>query len=259
MRRLLVAAAVVLAVALAGCGTTSRIVVVQHPPSLGAPTPDARDTGSDLPREQQNGNVTLRSYKPKHGNAELAKFYNASGCGVERWAVKTLTDPAANQVTLALQGSNIADLVSIAPPVAPTDRVGPTETTTFQISGTLTFAKKEADGDYHLVLDDGHGNTMIVEATDPACAHGSLVLPQIEAVRQQLDTQLPALAAGQVIKPDMAAVVSGVGFFDRLHGQTGVAPNGIELHPLIAITLTPSSPTQRSAPHVALREVPGTD
>lgn len=27
----------------------------------------------------------------------------------------------------------------------------------------------------------------------------------------------------------------GVGFFDRLHGQTGVAPNGIELHPLLSI------------------------
>jgi hypothetical protein len=24
-----------------------------------------------------------------------------------------------------------------------------------------------------------------------------------------------------------------VGFFDFLHGQTGVAPNGIELHPLV--------------------------
>jgi hypothetical protein len=27
----------------------------------------------------------------------------------------------------------------------------------------------------------------------------------------------------------------GVGFFDRLHGQTGVAPNGIELHPVLSI------------------------
>jgi hypothetical protein len=29
------------------------------------------------------------------------------------------------------------------------------------------------------------------------------------------------------------ATIRGVGFFDFLHGQTGVAPNGIELHPVI--------------------------
>jgi len=109
-----------------------------------------------------------------------------------------------------------------------------------QVAGTLTFAKREADGDYHLVLDDGHGNTMIVESPDPACAHGSVVLAQIEAVRDQLDVQLPALARGEVIHPNMAAVVTGIGFFDRLHGQTGVAPNGIELHPLLSVMLTPT-------------------
>ncbi len=29
------------------------------------------------------------------------------------------------------------------------------------------------------------------------------------------------------------ARVVGVAFFDYLHGQTGVAPNGIELHPVL--------------------------
>jgi hypothetical protein len=29
--------------------------------------------------------------------------------------------------------------------------------------------------------------------------------------------------------------MTGVGFFDRIHGQTGVAPNGIELHPVLDI------------------------
>jgi hypothetical protein len=30
-----------------------------------------------------------------------------------------------------------------------------------------------------------------------------------------------------------AAMITGVGFFDYQHGQTGVAPNAIELHPVI--------------------------
>jgi hypothetical protein len=33
--------------------------------------------------------------------------------------------------------------------------------------------------------------------------------------------------------PPLARVV-GVAFFDTKHGQTGVAPNGIELHPILS-------------------------
>lgn len=33
----------------------------------------------------------------------------------------------------------------------------------------------------------------------------------------------------------MNATVTGVAFFDFLHGQTGVADNGIELHPVTSI------------------------
>ena len=29
--------------------------------------------------------------------------------------------------------------------------------------------------------------------------------------------------------------ITGVGFFDYLHGQRGVAPNGIELHPVLGV------------------------
>jgi hypothetical protein len=29
--------------------------------------------------------------------------------------------------------------------------------------------------------------------------------------------------------------IRGVGFWDEIHGQTGVAPNGIELHPVLSI------------------------
>lgn len=249
---------------LAGCGSTRTVTVqhavtIQRPPNLGAPQPDAKDTGSDLPKAQQNGNVTLQGYRPKHGNPEMAKFYNASGCGVERWAVKTLTDPGANQVTLVPQASTIADLVSIAPPKEPTDRVGPTETTTFKISGTLIFAKQEADGDYHLVLEDGSSNTMIVESPSPSCAGGSVVLGQITEVRAAIDKRLPELAAGQVIKPGLPVTVTGVGFFDRLHGQTGVAPNGIELHPLTSIEFAGVTAARAPVPHLVLREVAGTD
>ena len=62
---------------------------------------------------------------------------------------------------------------------------------------------------------------MIAEAPDPACAPGALPLRrlQIAAVRRAVRL--------------CRAVVVGVAFFDFLHGQTGVAPNGIELHPIL--------------------------
>ena len=47
-----------------------------------------------------------------------------------------------------------------------------------------------------------------------------------------------ARAAADAIKisgQDTVGTVMGVGFFDFLHGQDGVAPNGIELHPVPAI------------------------
>jgi len=38
-----------------------------------------------------------------------------------------------------------------------------------------------------------------------------------------------------------SASVTGVGFFDFLHGQTGVAPNGVELHPVLRFRLLSAS------------------
>lgn len=223
--------AAVFAATVAGCGqATTQTVTVHRPPNLGPPRAEAHATGADGPLHPHNGNQTLRAYRPKHGNAEQANYYAASGCGVERWAVKTLTDPAANQVHLTPQETTVADLVSIAPPASPTDRVGPTETQAFRLAGTLTVIKQESDSDYHLVVSDGQGNTMIVESTSPSCAQGSLVLSQIEQVRGAINSR-----GGTSMSLPVPVTVTGVGFFDRLHGQTGVAPNGIELHPLLSI------------------------
>ena len=44
------------------------------------------------------------------------------------------------------------------------------------------------------------------------------------------------------------AVVSGVAFFDFKHGQTGVAPNAIELHPILGFSLpVDAEPTTTAA------------
>jgi len=40
--------------------------------------------------------------------------------------------------------------------------------------------------------------------------------------------------------------ITGVGFFDYIHGQRGVAPNGIELHPVLDVEFPYPAPWERT-------------
>jgi hypothetical protein len=51
--------------------------------------------------------------------------------------------------------------------------------------------------------------------------------------RQALDQRFGEFTR---LEPNVPVSVTGVAFFDDLHGQEGVARNGIELHPIFAIT-----------------------
>jgi hypothetical protein len=195
--------------------------------------------------------------------AKEAALQTASGAQVltaavhHRWSVKTGADPdAANLVGQAPTDTTIASLRSLAvPAVLPPDgRAQGAEETVWRLAATLTGYKRESDGDYHLVIADEQGNTMIAEIPDPAqLASGSVFAQQIAAARQAFDNQFdirpapapavgavaPALTAGAVA-PALTAVkesvtLEGVGFFDFNHGQDGVAPNAIELHPVLSI------------------------
>src|SRR5438105_2405246 len=114
-------------------------------------------------------------------------------CGVERWPVKTGTDADAGLINLqSTTRTTIASLTSLpAPTILPANnRIQPTETTVFQVHATLTEYKLEPDSDYHLVLSDGSGNTMISEIASPACVgSSSLLLSGIQNARSEFDAQ----------------------------------------------------------------------
>jgi hypothetical protein len=181
----------------------------------------------------------LESQKRK---ADLfAAIVTALGCGKERWDVKTLTDPEASRVDLTPQLATVAYLVNLPAPAQPTSRE-PAECLVYELKGTITMAKMETDSDYHMVLDDGRGNTMIIEAPSLGCCSGSRVADQIAAVRAAVEAHFPPVAQGALsalgqpitVTASVPVTVTGVAFFDRLHHQTGVALNGIELHPLLS-------------------------
>jgi hypothetical protein len=161
-------------------------------------------------------------------------------CGTERWSVKTLSDADRDKVQLAPKEVTVGWLISQKPPAyLPADqRVTPIETQTYKIRAFLVGYKLEEDQDFHVVVADVEdpSKTMIVEVPSPECA-GACASGYAEELRRAraVITGLP-----EPVSP-VTIVVTGVGFFDFLHGQTGGAPNGIELHPVLKIELDSGS------------------
>jgi len=165
------------------------------------------------------------------GCAELGR-----NCGFERQPVKVAADRDAGLIDPTVRETTIAALTTIPAPRDPEERYDrrymPVETTIWRIRATLRdisfFAE---DGDYDLILADETGHTMIVEAPEPRCATGSAVAVQIADVRRRIAARFPAVPA----RPGIPVTLTGVGFFDIIRGFPGQAPNGIELHPILAI------------------------
>jgi len=188
-----------------------------------------------------------------HEALRSSPLSSSGSCGLERWAVKTGTDADVGLINLqSTTQTTIASLVALPTPsnLPPNNRIQPTETTVFQLHETLTEYKLESDSDYHLILADGAGNTMIVEIPDPTCVGASSpLLPGIQQARSEFDARYTVTDTFQTA--NVPVTVTGVGFFDFLHGQTGVAPNGVELHAVLDVQFgsggTPT-PTATSLP-----------
>ena len=158
-------------------------------------------------------------------------------CGQERWAIKTGTDKDASKVVIFnIVPTTVHDLVSLPTPahLPLHHRIKPVEVTVYQVDATLIEYKQEKDDDYHLVLKGNRGDTMIAEIPSPSCVGSrSPFIQDIGKARQQFNAHNDATRSFQHI--DIPVTVTGVGFFDFQHGQTGVAPNAIELHPVLDI------------------------
>jgi len=163
-------------------------------------------------------------------------------CGTERWPVKTMTDADRGKISFIPAITTVSQLRNLdAPPQRPDSaRVSPTELTTFQIHAVLIGWKLEADQDMHLVIADPADptRTMIAEVPSATCDHvcSSEEATEFQAARAALIARLgtPTSSFHRLAAP-LPIVLTGVGFFDFLHGQTGVAPNGIELHPVLRV------------------------
>jgi hypothetical protein len=176
---------------------------------------------------------------PLHGTARK----DDAGCpGPSK---KTLTDHDAPPVSLTPVRSTGKALRTM--PVAPGAGAGPPRTqpeqTTYDLRVYLVAARMMSDHDIHLLVSDTPGGaTMITELPDTTCpvAASSPVAAQMTAARSALLAAIGHVDAAHWTVPNASAEITGVGFFDTVHKQRGVAPNGFELHPLLSLSLLSS-------------------
>ena len=155
--------------------------------------------------------------------------------GVERWAVKVLTDAAAAQVNYTPKLTTLDSLIHIPTNSSTTaPRMAGIEFQSYVFQCNITIKKNEDDNDYHLVLKSGTA-TMVGEVPDPVCsaAASSAHVNEFIDARNWVNTHI---GTGAVANVNLAPVnITGVSFVDVYHGQTGAAPNNMEIHPILNI------------------------
>ena len=115
-------------------------------------------------------------------------------------------------------------------------RITTAELHTYQVTAYLTQYKIEADGDIHLVLKDSSGRSMIAEIPFGSCVPtASRWKAPIATARATFTRAMRTTTSWHYVH--RLVDVRGIGYMDPPHGQTGAAPNGLELHPVIYLHL----------------------
>jgi hypothetical protein len=192
----------------------------------------AKVTGNE--KNKQTAEVAAKVGEEEEEGEEADRSMNCGG--VERWSEKVLVDAAVGTINWTPVVQTVTQLANLTTPTPSTSmpRTGPVETTCYQVSCSITIKKAESDNDYHLVLSDG-SSTVIGEIPDPSCsaAAASAYVNDFIAARNFIDANI---ASGNVMSVSIPpVVVTGVGFVDPPHGQTGAAPNNFEVHAITNI------------------------
>lgn len=187
--------------------------------------------------------------------------------GTERWNVKVANDSDASGGKINLAPTNapsVASLNAILPGTLDSGGRMAVEEKEYTVSGYLSYFKHEADGDYHVVITDQpgdftrankgapNGRSLVVEFPDSHCFMGksgqgpstSALGQAIADARATFEDKSGSLNGTSIANPPRVTV-SGVGFFDFDHGQTGRATphpgvdgqgKVFELHPVTSIS-----------------------
>jgi hypothetical protein len=183
---------------------------------------------------------------------EVQPTPGSHACGDVRVSVKTMTDALAKGVSMKSSASSVAKLVALKAPVftesAPRH---PAEKKTYQISALLLGFGQENDQDFHLVLGDTTDPkvTMVAEIPSPDCTSTApdAAKGRIAAARKAFGDQFKVTGEIKKLQVPVPVTLTGVLFFDKVHGQAGVAKNGVELHPVLDICFGAACAQTKSA------------
>jgi hypothetical protein len=176
--------------------------------------------------------ATVAVITPPHGRASPR-----AACGVELWSLKTLSDPQRNLVNLHPRNTSVRAINALTRPY-PTPRTRNTvyERRAWRVKAQIVQFKLEDDSDIHLVLFWG-GRYLIAEMPFAGCLprttrdRRAIVAARVGFVRRCGFPSSDWQSLGAV------AYVSGIGFWDVAHGQTGAARNYSELHPVTGLRI----------------------
>ena len=154
--------------------------------------------------------------------------------------MKTLADPAGRTLSLSPKATTIRALRrTTVPGYLGLRRSRGVERTTFRVQAKLVEMKLEADNEIHLVIADPTrtGATLIAEFPLASCTARATPRARLK-MRRARNALIAACGSpsSSFRRLSGTATISGVGFFDQIHGQTGVAPNGIELHLVVSFS-----------------------
>ena len=161
---------------------------------------------------------------------------------IYRWGVRSGSDLDAHLVQEKPVRTTIEELAAKPRPkgmetgreVSDDRRTSEIERTIYELEAVIVFYSVQMSGSYHLNLQGKSGQTIIANCVDPQfVAPGSRWAKEIAATRKDLVDKLkPGPTYTQV---SHRVRIKGVGFFNRIHGMFGAAPNGLELTPVLQI------------------------
>lgn len=173
----------------------------------------------------------------------IAFTINAQDCGGKRWDVKTLSDFDTAYVDFKnVVSTTIHQQINLPKPAGENTFRMQSEDTVYSLTGyVVAYKKQEDDKDIHIVIQDPKTKeTMVAEVICSECCSVKKTsrYQQFKEVDEWFTENIgtPKTAFTYPLRPKLVTL-TGVGFFDKQHGQKGMALNGREIHPVLSIRL----------------------
>lgn len=166
----------------------------------------------------------------------------AQDCGIERWKIKSLSDADTVFVNFtSIKKSSVHEQVNLTAPIGKLGSRLASEVTNYSIDCYIIGFKKEDDKDIHIIIEDiNTDETMVIEIVSPDCKD-----VQNTSRKEQMKNLLiwfnnnigTPRTTFTFLNKHKLVTITGIGFWDNLHGQKGMAENGREIHPVLSIKL----------------------